>query len=430
MIVRAFRSSCSLSGESQAARLGFDRHYGRGPPRTTTCEPTVFFPRGKSNVLAQKLYATKDECQVFSFQVKGKIAFFLVPEVKPTHVYEVKVRTCCFFLQATVCLLFLFAPAIAGDNASTAAKPTAEEWSRLRQSLRERYPDEYAVRLNAARVAADLEEFVLRCAGHPELAGVTSEARELMAELHRLTGKWARSKALYEEIAVAAPADEQRSRALFVLGLEQYLRGLHYARISRRSGRELRGAYDYWQQLTTAYPQSEWSQRAARDFRYLELARGDQQAPEFNLTFDLDRKSKRYSVAELRGNVVLLCFWRAANEQQKTNAQDLADSRVRTMEEYPHLRGRIVVLAVNLDRSAETFETGVADWAVRWPQFHAAEGFDSDIASAYAIPRTPHWAVIDVKGKLSYLGGRYAEFTQHATVALQGVRQDEATGAK
>ena len=77
---------------------------------------------------------------------------------------------------------------------------------------------------------------------------------------------------------------------------------------------------------------------------------------------------------------------------------------------------------MNLDTSREAFTAALAAWGEPWPEYHDGQGFSSPLAASFAIPRVPHWAVINAHGKVVYLGTNHRSFLEVASRALRQVR--------
>jgi hypothetical protein len=236
-------------------------------------------------------------------------------------------------------------------------------------------------------------------------------------------GRRADALRVYGELASAGPLDTNRALALFVLGEDQFLR----ERCLSSGGR--RGADYYWSLLIERFPDSDWARRAERPMRYIGFLKGGLQAPAFAGVFEqtsapgqpLEKRS--YSLEGLRGQVVLLEFWTAADAGRGERVKTLAAGLASNLKEYPDLEGKVQALGVNLDATREPFDAAIAVLGTPWPELHDGRGFRTPLAEAFAIPRAPHWVVIQgAGGHVVYIGSDFERFLAIASHELRRVR--------
>lgn len=297
-------------------------------------------------------------------------------------------------------------------------------------------------------------------------------ARLLAAEVLSQAGRDRDALALLTGVARDGPTDDDRAKALFLLGERSFFQG-RFAPVS--GGRSRGSALESWAALADRYPESVWARRVERPLRYLRLLDGAT-APAFEETFlqpegapgpkgvdtgdpgegdpgekddreevlgqdpvgekggeDIDRagfgaQGVRISSSALRGKVVALDFWRSSTSSQEEFERILTRDLLQAFADYPELAGRIVVLGINLDADRTAFEDAVEDWGIPWPQHHDGKGFETPLAQLFGIPREPHLLVIDPEGRIAYIGAdsqRFFAVLSREAKRLRGVPEEQ-----
>ncbi len=289
--------------------------------------------------------------------------------------------------------------------------------------LRRDFPDREAVVRGGDAVPRALLEFAEEHAEDAARADAVGQARQLAAEAYMVMGRRAEALRLYGDLASAGPLDAHRALALFVLGEDQFLRERYLSSGGRR------GADYYWSLLSERFPDSDWARRAERPMRYLGFLKGGRPTPAFTGVFErasapgepLEKRS--YSAEGLRGQVVLLEFWTAADPGRGDRIKTLAAGLASNLKEYPDLAGKVQALGVNLDTTREPFDAAIAVWDTPWPELHDGQGFRTPLAEVFAIPRAPHWVVIEASGgRVVYIGSDFDRFLAIASQELRRVR--------
>jgi tetratricopeptide (TPR) repeat protein len=275
------------------------------------------------------------------------------------------------------------------------------------ENLRKQYPDAPRVLSAPASLARDLEAFAARRASPNESAA----ARFLAAEVRLLARDLPGARKVWQEVVDAAPPPQDRARALFLLGESYFLRG------------EFRTALRHLVQVPELAPDSEWGRAAERMSRYARLQRPGQSVPEFTVTFQAGPREWTCRSTDLKGKVTLFYFWRASSPGLEAFEKTLAADLPKALAEYPVLQGRVDVFGVNLDSRRDDFEGALERLRVTWPQHHDGKGFRTPLAEVFAVPRSPHWLVVDRNGKIAYLGGDSEAFFAKATAALVDLRK-------
>ncbi len=301
-------------------------------------------------------------------------------------------------------------------TAATGAKEpeaAAEEYRRLVQSLRERFPNRDAVLEGYGPITSELRGFMERHPTAPELG----KARRLTAEVQLLGGEDKVALELWVDLVRYGPADEDRALGLYLLGEYSFLR----ARPDSRQARH-RQARQHLTSLRERFPDSRWAAAAAGPLGYLELIE-TKKPPEFEATFERQGDKTTYSLNGLRGKVVLLVFWKASSPGQRPFEAQLSKDIARTLVAYPTLQENVVVLQVNLDTDRNLFDAAVRQWNITSLQVHDGMGFETPLARTFHIPRAPHFVVIDPDTSLTYLGGSAQDFFKRASSALKERRR-------
>jgi hypothetical protein len=244
----------------------------------------------------------------------------------------------------------------------------------------------------------------------------------LAAEILFQGGRTRTAREILAEIARFGPRDEDRAKALYLLG-EHYFFLQRYAETDA-DGEPVSGtARYYWEILTQRYPDSSWTERAARPLRYARLV-SSREVPDFQSTFEGLGGAVTYSRDDLRGKLVVLDFWRSSAPGQKDRERRLVEELSRAFRESPALSEKVVILGVNLDPDRAMYETARAAWELPWPQVYDGEAFRSPLATAFAIPQVPHRALIDPQGRLAYLGADDRAFRAALKAALEALERE------
>jgi hypothetical protein len=340
-------------------------------------------------------------------------------------------------LFLALCSCFIRLPVVAQDPppARAAAPPEAAPGPRLQaltEELRALYPDRASVEREGRRVAGRLLELA-RALEEAAPGGASAELRDaadaplrdaararlLAAEALALAGEEAAARSLLERLArERSGLDDERARALYLLGQGELLAERY---LQARDGRP--GAGDHFRNLVRRYPQSEWARRAARALRYVELLEGGP-LPAIEAPFAPGGGGEPVptSLASCRGSVVLIDFWKASTPGQRAFEEGLHADLAAYAAEHPQVAGRYQVLGVNLDTDRAAFEHARGTWKMPWPQCHDGLGFETPCALLLGIPRAPHWAVIDPRGRLVYLGADRSRFSAAFTREMERLR--------
>jgi hypothetical protein len=312
--------------------------------------------------------------------------------------------------------------------AVSAAPAAVAELDALIERLQADYPDRLGVGPEAGSLAGEVRERVSAVL----FEAVPSSGDGASEEASRRETAVGRGLLVAADLYLAAGATKQALDALRQASLQGappakavalYRLGAYYFFRERYVPTEPRAvsASYYWGELIAKFPDSEWSRSVARPMRYLVYLAGSA-AVDFEGTFQHGDEEVRVTSKRLTGKLILLNFWASSLPDQKDFETGLVKDMRSSIEEYPVLDGNIEVLGVNLDTSREVFEKAVLDWQIPWPQAHDGRGFETSLATQFAVPRLPHWCVITPDGKLAYLGGNKKAFYREATRAMKSLR--------
>jgi hypothetical protein len=190
--------------------------------------------------------------------------------------------------------------------------------------------------------------------------------------------------------------------ALYLLGEYYFHRSLYVSQAAEKKKAQDK-ARESWKALLQRHPASIWYGKAALPLKYLELREGGA-APAFREKFRSRDEEKEYLLEDLKGKVLVLDFWRSSTPGQGDFEKRFARDLLQLLDEYPDLKGRVIVLGVSLDSRRADFEAAMRDWGLPWPQHHDGLGFETPLAGLFAIPTVPHWAVVSPEGKVAFLG--------------------------
>jgi hypothetical protein len=311
-------------------------------------------------------------------------------------------------------------------------------------ALRGQYPGRASVLTHFREITQRL----LQTAAESASAEDAGRARLLAAEVLSLAGASAEARRLVGQVAASEGAGDAQARALYLLGETLFLRERYTAGPRRGAGAEkgamarrasgAESAMDPWSLLEEKYPQSVWAQSVARPLRYLRLleslpvAGGDGSAARdpaadplssFRGTFRRPASDAvEIEARDLRGKVVLLLFWTASTRGEAEFQKQLSRDLKTTLVELPALSGRVEILGVSLDREKKDFEAAVAEWGIEWPQHHDGQGFRTPLAEIFAVPRSPHRAILNPDGRLVYLGADDQKTFQALNTELRRLR--------
>ncbi|HVR74388.1 MAG TPA: thioredoxin-like domain-containing protein [Planctomycetota bacterium] len=340
---------------------------------------------------------------------------------------------------AGICLGVLWASAGRASGAE-------ESLDQVIEGLRGQFPDRRSVMTHSGEITQRL----LLAAGESASEEDAGRARLLAAEVLSLAGAGAEARRLVGQVAASDGAGDAQARALYLLGEALFLRERYVARRQRGAG-EGRGeeaprgagaesALGPWSLLAEKYPQSEWAQSVARPLRYLRILEalpvpGGDGSPSgapvlepfssFRETFRRPASAAfEVEARDLRGKVVLLLFWTASTRGEADFEKQLSRDLKTTLVELPELSGRVEILGVNLDRQMKDFEAAVTEWGIEWPQHHDGLGFRTPLAELFAVPRSPHRALLGPDGRLVYLGSDDQKTFQALNTELRRLRQE------
>lgn len=287
--------------------------------------------------------------------------------------------------------------------------------------LRAQYPDRESVIAHCQEIANRLYAL-----GEASPTDVASEelgrAWLLAAEILFVGGRGKDARDLLGEVASRAPREEDRARALYLLGESYFLRERYRAASQEGSSSRANATY-YWGLLAQRFPQSSWARRIERPLRYLRIL-GGAPPPECRALFRTSEGEREISLEGLRGKVVVLDFWSSSSRGQRDFERRFARDLRSVLDTYPDLEDRIEILGVNLDVRRESFEAAVKEWGMPWPQHHDGLGFRTPVAEAFGIPRDPHCAVLDPAGTMVYLGADRDAFFRALSAELRRIRSD------
>jgi len=107
----------------------------------------------------------------------------------------------------------------------------------------------------------------------------------------------------------------------------------------------------------------------------------------------VDLSGRRWTVADLRGRVVLLDFWATWCAPCLADLPHLQALRAR------HARDRFEILGVSLDvTSRRAFVSWLNRHRIQWPQVHERSGYAGGVPRQFGIHRLPRTIVISADG--------------------------------
>ena len=306
------------------------------------------------------------------------------------------------------------------------APGAVEELEAFIERLERDHPDGLDAGVRAGSLAGEVRERVnevLLEAEPPRDAADQISRREaavgrgllVAADLYLAAGATSQALDALRQVSRQGAASD-RALGLYRLGAYYFFR----QRYVPSEPRAVSASY-YWSELIAKYPDSSWSRSIARPMRYLSYLAGTATI-EFDGSFQRGDEELRVTSKQLAGKLILINFWASSLPDQQGFETGLVKDMRSSIEEYPVLDGHIEVLGVNLDRKREAFEKAVLDWKIPWPQAHDGKGFETPLATQFAVPRLPHWCVITPEGNLSYLGGNKKDFYREATRAMKSLR--------
>ena len=310
-------------------------------------------------------------------------------------------------------------------------KPAGEPLAVVLERLKERFPDRSSVREHAREIVSELLELARSEAAGGGATPARGKARLLAAEILLLRGETREARDLLAQVASEGPSDDDRARALYLLGDTLFFREV-YGSPPKAEGRPGGNAAQYWEELAEKYPESHWARRVERPLRYLRLLGGGP-VPEFREKFsqpagmevegaEVKGAEVEYALTDLRGKAVVLDFWRSTTPGQVDVEKQFAKDMTSILKEYQELRGKVVILGVNLDSRHSDFEAAVQSAGIPWPQHHDGQGFETPLARLLGIPREPHYLVLDPEGRVAYLGASEPDFRRALTRELKRLR--------
>ena len=211
-------------------------------------------------------------------------------------------------------------------------------------------------------------------------------------------------------MSVNSEDPEGQARGLYLLAADCFLRD------------ETDKAQRHFSRLTGVFPRSAWATRSKSSMRYLAI-QTSRSMPAFEVTVKRGGKKAKLNSTNLAGKVTLVHFWRSDTANHgafiETLGRNPDSSLEQAVKEYPVLRGKVVIFGVNLDTERKIFETARDRWKIPWAQVHDGKGFETPLARALGIPRSPHWLVLGPAGRVWYLGADLDKFYAYASEALK-----------
>jgi hypothetical protein len=106
-----------------------------------------------------------------------------------------------------------------------------------------------------------------------------------------------------------------------------------------------------------------------------------------------DSMGKKFDIATLRGNYVVLCFWDSSiSDRNKLSEIKREADRLATM--------RVTMVGVNLDMSVDVLNATASRLGLNWTQLFAQGGFDNQLATYWGIQNVPSLILYGKDGKV------------------------------
>ena len=324
----------------------------------------------------------------------------------------------CYWVAIATLLSSILGSVVLAEEAAVKDLPD------LQRSLEKEYPSRAHVEDRFREIAARLVTFANGEEARGESAGGSKEsgqARLLAAEVLLVGGDATRATQLLQEVVEKGPADDDKAKALYMLGEREFFRERFVSPPAGQEGGPRTSAAQYWIPLSERFPSSPWARCAERPLRYLKVLQGAP-FPSFREKFRDQTTEREYTLEGLRGKVVAIDFWKSSSPGQLDFEEKLSRDLKATMEKFRDLEGKVEVLGVNLDARVEEFERAAQACRIFWPQHHDGLGFETPLAVLLGIPREPQMVVLDPEGRLVYMGGDSDRFFRLFSKELKRVR--------
>jgi peroxiredoxin len=106
-----------------------------------------------------------------------------------------------------------------------------------------------------------------------------------------------------------------------------------------------------------------------------------------------DSTGKKFDIATLRGNYVVLCFWDSSiSDRSKLLEIKREADRLTTM--------RVTTVGINLDASVDVLNATASRLGLNWTQLFAQGGFDNQLATYWGIQNVPSLILYGKDGKV------------------------------
>lgn len=270
--------------------------------------------------------------------------------------------------------------------------------SQVFRKLEVEFPDRVSVVEHSTRVA----EACLG-AGRTEGEETWGRARLAASEVLLLGGREKEAKQLLEEVVRRSSVVEERAQALYMLGSLYFFRGRYVSPAPVGPGPGLPSAKAYWEVLVERFGDTKWAKSVERPLRYLRLLMGEVPR-DVRGAFELGDRTHEISLAELRGKVVGLVYWRFRTKAFEKLESACADDLRAALGSSGGVEGRVAVLGIHLGPKSGQPGGREAASLPPWPVLHDPAGFETPFARELGIPSAPHFVLLDEDGRPIYVG--------------------------
>lgn len=199
----------------------------------------------------------------------------------------------------------------------------------------------------------------------------------------------------YYKMVTLSPGSVQPDTALQYKALKQFANDHPHSEVSAHLMHNIEyeqkpaAYYDIYKTFSPEVKQSEEGKDIGDKLSHLVRLSTGAKAPDFAGKMP---DGKTFDPSTVKGNFVLIDFWRASNQVSRLNHRQMNG----LLAQYHDLR----VISVSIDSKMDWWTSAVKEDNMTWPQVSDLKGDDSQNATNWAITQVPTYCLLDGKWEI------------------------------